>query len=336
VSAAFSTKTTSTGTTSYTWDFENRLSSVTLPGTGGTVNFQYDPFGRRIYKSSPAGTYVYVYDGPNVIQELASSGNLLSSYTQGLGVDEPLALYQGAGTSYCHADGLGSIASLTSPAGAVAASYVYDSFGNLTASTGTVTNPFQYTARELDSETSIYYYRARYYDPGAGRFSSEDPIRIGGGINFYRYAGNDPVKLIDPYGLAQCFYSIWMGRLICYPDISTNPVVDIPVQSGNNGGGKRCKNNPDCHDKDRGPISEGNWVWTTEPTSKPNGRVLEPGPGNDTTRTLIRSHSCQNPFGPSLVAPYCSTGCITGYADDIKLLNQLLDAEPGSTLLVVD
>ena len=63
-------KTTSAGTTSYTWDFENRLSSVTLPGTGGTVNFQYDPFGRRIYKSSSAGTNIYVYDGANVIQEL--------------------------------------------------------------------------------------------------------------------------------------------------------------------------------------------------------------------------------------------------------------------------
>ena len=154
-------KTTSAGTTSYTWDFENRLASVTLPGTGGTVNFQYDPFGRRIYKSSPAGTYIYVYDGANVIQELGSSGNLLSSYTQGLGVDQPLALYQGAGTSYFHADGLGSVTSLTDPTGAVAASYVYDSFGNLTASTGTVANPFQYTGREMDSESGLYYYRAR-------------------------------------------------------------------------------------------------------------------------------------------------------------------------------
>src|SRR5256886_3204315 len=46
------TKVDSTGTTSYAWDFENRLSSVTLPGTGGTVSFAYDPFGRRIKKVS--------------------------------------------------------------------------------------------------------------------------------------------------------------------------------------------------------------------------------------------------------------------------------------------
>ena len=43
------------GTTTYAWDFENRLSSATLPGSGGMVSFKYDPFGRRIYKSSSGG-----------------------------------------------------------------------------------------------------------------------------------------------------------------------------------------------------------------------------------------------------------------------------------------
>ena len=56
-------------TTSYAWDFENRLTSVTLPGSGGTVSFKYDPFGRRIYKSSSSGTSVFAYDGDNLIEE---------------------------------------------------------------------------------------------------------------------------------------------------------------------------------------------------------------------------------------------------------------------------
>ena len=216
-------KTASTGTTSYTWDFENRLSSVTLPGTGGTVNFEYNPFGRRIYKSSPAGTYIYVYDGDNVIQELGGAGNLLTSYTQGLGVDEPLALYQGAGTSYFHADGLGSIASLTDPTGAVAASYVYDSFGNLTASTGTVTNPFQYTGREFDSETGLYYYRARYYNSNTGRFLSEDPSGFNSGsagANFYDYADDEPTNMTDPQGL----YTLAGGG--AHPPLPPSPALD--------------------------------------------------------------------------------------------------------------
>jgi YD repeat-containing protein len=48
----------------------------------------------------------------------------------------------------------------------------YDSFGKLTASTGSLVNPFQYIARESDTETGLYYYRARYYDPTIGRFES--------------------------------------------------------------------------------------------------------------------------------------------------------------------
>ena len=132
----------------------------------------------------------------------AAGGNLLAHYTQGAGIDEPLALTGTGGTYFYHADGLGSITSLTDGSGQLAASYVYDSFGNLTASTGTITNPFQYTGREFDSETGLYYYRARYYDPASGRFVSEDPVRFKGGMDFYRYVGNSPTDFIDPFGFA--------------------------------------------------------------------------------------------------------------------------------------
>ena len=106
-------KTDSTGTTNYTWDYENRLTSVTLPGTGGTVNFKYDPFRRRIYRSSPAGTDVYAYDGDNVIQELNGAGALVGQYTQGPRNRRAAGPNGGASTSYFHADGSGSITSLT-------------------------------------------------------------------------------------------------------------------------------------------------------------------------------------------------------------------------------
>lgn len=197
------TSVTGSNTTQYFWDFENRLKSVTLPGSGGTVTFKYDPFGRRIYKSSSSGTSIYAYDSDNLIEETNSSGAVVARYEPTQNTDEPLAMLRSGATSYFHADGLGSITSLSSSAGSIANTYTYDSFGKLTASTGSLVNPFRYTARESDTETGLYYYRARYYDPQGGRFLSEDPITFRGGANFYRYVKNSPVNLADPMGLYQ-------------------------------------------------------------------------------------------------------------------------------------
>jgi RHS repeat-associated protein len=194
-------KTSSGATTQYTWDFENRLSSVILPGSSGTVAFKYDPFGRRIQKSSSGGTTNYLYDGANSIEEINSAGAMVARYTQANGVDEPLAQIRSGTTSYYHSDGLGSVTSISSSSGSLVNNYVYDSFGNLTTSSGTISNPFQYTGRDYDPETGLRYYRARYYDPFIGRFISEDPVRFSGGINYYPYVANDPVNLSDPLGL---------------------------------------------------------------------------------------------------------------------------------------
>jgi RHS repeat-associated protein len=194
------TKTDSTGTTNYTWDFENRLTSVTLPGSGGTVSFKYDPFGRRIYKSSSTGTSIYAYEGDNLTEETNSTGAVVARYEDTQNIDEPLAMLRSGATSYYHADGLGSITSLINAAGSLAQTYTFDSFGKQTASSGSLTNPFQYTARELDSETSLYFYRARYYDPTIGRFISMDPIGFKGGNNHYAFVKNNPLLLRDPKG----------------------------------------------------------------------------------------------------------------------------------------
>jgi RHS repeat-associated protein len=200
------TKTDSTGTATYAWDFENRMTSVTLPGSGGTVTFKYDPFGRRIYQSSPSGTSIYAYDANNLVEETNGTGAVVARYTQGEGIDEPLATLRSSTTSYYEQDGLGSVTSLSNSAGALAQTYTFDSFGNMTGSGGSLTNPFQFTGREFDTGTSVYYYRRRYYDQGTGRFLSEDPVRFAGGKNFYRYVGNGPVTRKDPLGL-------WQGNI---------------------------------------------------------------------------------------------------------------------------
>jgi len=146
----------------YSWDYENRLTQEILPGTGGTLNFKYDPFGRRVQKAftqnGTTTTTDYLYDGENIIEEVDTSGNLLARYTHEPRWDGPLSMLRGGTTSYYEQDGLNSVSSLTNSSGAVAAAYTYDSYGKLIASTGTLTNPFRYTARELDPETGIYGY----------------------------------------------------------------------------------------------------------------------------------------------------------------------------------
>lgn len=197
------TKTDGSVTTTYAWDVENRLTSVTLPGSGGTITFKYDPLGRRIYKSSSTGTTIFAYDGESLIEETNASGSALARYSQGEDLDEPLALLRNGTTHYYQVDGLGSVTSLTDSAGALATTYVYDSFGKLLSSTGSAANTFRFTGREYDAETTQYFYRERYADPSQGRFLSEDPIRFSAGVNFFSYVSNNPINLIDPLGLCE-------------------------------------------------------------------------------------------------------------------------------------
>ena len=146
---------------------------------------------------------MFAYDGDNLIEETNAAGAVVARYSQGLNIDEPLAMLRSSTTSFYHADGLGSVTSLSSGAGSLTQTYTFDSFGKQAGSSGSLVNPFQYTGRESDSETGLYYYRARYYDPSTGRFLSEDPIRYAGGnIDFYPYAVNRPTFFIDPLGLA--------------------------------------------------------------------------------------------------------------------------------------
>ncbi len=119
----------------------------------GTVTFKYDPAGRRVQKmftqGSTSTTSNYVYDGkgPNLIEEVDNNGNVIARHIYSKAVDEPLAQLRSGTTSYYEADGLGSVTSLSSTAGALAQTYTFDSFGNTTNSTGSLTNRFEYTGR---------------------------------------------------------------------------------------------------------------------------------------------------------------------------------------------
>jgi RHS repeat-associated protein len=175
---------TGDGTKTYQWDAENRLVAV-LQGAATIASFAYDGKGRRTQKTAGAVTHLYVYEGPNIIEERIGSTQTLD-YVQGPDVDQVLAQRdQSATVSYYLADHLGSIVQTTNISGAVTLTREYDPWGNLLQ--GGTTAGYAFTGREWDAEIGRYYYRARYYDAQAGRFISEDPIGLKGGTNFYGY-----------------------------------------------------------------------------------------------------------------------------------------------------
>lgn len=199
-------KTSPEGTTTYAWDYENRLSRVVTPA-GTEVEFKYDPFGRRIEKKVPdvEGVKVtrFVYDNEDILFETDETGAIGNRYIHGPGIDEPLALLQNRDVYYYHADGLGSVIALTDGRGKSVQNYEYDSYGNLHDQKNRIKQPYAYAGREWDKKIGLYFNRGRYYDSMEGRFISKDPIGFAGGdVNLYGYVQNNPIGWIDPWGLA--------------------------------------------------------------------------------------------------------------------------------------
>lgn len=77
--------------------------------------------------------------------------------------------------------------------------YSFGAWGELLASSATVANSYGYTGREF-SEEGLYFYRARYLDPGLGRFFNRYLFRLSKGRHFYSYVTNNPIKYNDPFG----------------------------------------------------------------------------------------------------------------------------------------
>jgi RHS repeat-associated protein len=167
------TKTEGSDTWTYTWNSENQLIKVERNGAE-VARFAYDPVGRRVEKVAGAVTTGYTYDGAALLREMRGSTTL--RYVQGLAIDEPLAIDNGASLSYVHVDGLGSIVRMTSATGLVTLMRQYDAWGNL--ETGATEPGYAFTGREWHPETNLHYYRARYYDSNNGHFLSDDPVDV--------------------------------------------------------------------------------------------------------------------------------------------------------------
>jgi RHS repeat-associated protein len=222
---------TANGLTTYTFSARD-----TLVGIDGAVSasFAYDGVGRRSRKTTGGITTSFLYDGANALQEIVG-GVPVANRVVSLNVDEVFVRTDGSGSFSTLSDAQNSLIAESDASGSIVREAAYEPFGRTTISGGPSQNAFLYTGREWDADSGLYYYRARYYDPMVGRFTSEDPVGFGGGSDFYAYALNSPVNLIDPFGLdpappgdIDALRNIFPGS-IWEPDINTL-VIHLPCR----------------------------------------------------------------------------------------------------------
>jgi RHS repeat-associated protein len=204
----------SAGATTFQYDLENRLVSVSAPG-GTTDAYTYDANGNRIAdfragRIGPNITMHYFWDQLNGVPQLATEvedtsdapGVWSATYTYGA---HRIGMNTGGASYYYHYDGLGSVVNLTSATGATQWTYAYEPFGNARTQTqngaNAPPNSFRFTGEYLDS-TGLYNLRAREYDPAAGRFTAVDPLPPQSACvqSSYVYAADEPTVLTDPSG----------------------------------------------------------------------------------------------------------------------------------------
>jgi RHS repeat-associated protein len=202
--------------TEYTWDYRNRLVRVVVKDAAGTVlheeRYTSDVLDRRIGvwedvdgagPQGPSQRWT-VYDGDNPWADFDGAGSLITRYLYSPAIDQLFARISAAGeVDWYLTDHLGSVRQIVASDGTVRDAITYDSFGQVVRETNpSAGDRFKYTGREWHAALDQYYYRARYYDPGVGRFLGEDPLRFrAGDSNLYRYVGNSPTSAVDPTGL---------------------------------------------------------------------------------------------------------------------------------------
>src|SRR5262249_6349530 len=153
---------------------QGNLVGVAAPG--GSSTYQYDALGNRVAVTSGGQTTKDLVDPTgfgNVVAQFDGAGNLIAHYTYGLGLTSRV---DSSGVSaYYTFDGKGNTVALTGSAGTDR--YAYLPFGGILATSGSISNPFQYGGQQgvISDSDGLVFMRARSYDPAQGRFLSPDP-----------------------------------------------------------------------------------------------------------------------------------------------------------------
>ena len=198
----------SSSNSTYTWDYNNRLTQAVVGGV--TSTYDYDQAGQRVKLSNGTTTTYYPSqyyntDGTSVIKHITTPDGQIA-----------LATVKGTGASAAafsvHTDHITGSNVVTNSSGALEELMDYFPYGTirLDQKAGVFDEQRKFTGQEYDVDTGLYYYGSRYYNPAIARFASQDPMFLEVGfdltdpqsMNSYAYARNNPLRYIDPDGEA--------------------------------------------------------------------------------------------------------------------------------------
>ena len=243
----------------YFYDLHDQLVKAEIfkkDGTKETWAYSYDALGRRIGKGRLKNEEVsetsfphdlsgndlenhtrFVWDGSHLLQEIHPDGRYTYIYTDQDSY-EPLAQVRNwtnedgenrQQTRYFHCDQIGIPREMTDKDGNLLWFGNYTGWGRLkeeTKVTQTAHQPFRLQNQYCDEETGLHYNFFRYYEPDAGRFVNQDPIRLMGGENLYRFAPNTG-SWIDPSGNLPILIGIALGAFLgAATDIGIQAIVN--------------------------------------------------------------------------------------------------------------
>jgi len=153
-------------------------SSATDSGT--TTYYQYGLNGELLWTDDGTTQEKYIYARATIWAEVLTTDGESATY-------------------YHHTDHTGTTECITDAGGTVVWDASYEAYGKLVHENGTVSFKASFTGKQIDEDTGLYYFNARWYDADLGRFVTEDPARDG--TNWYEYCRNNPLKYMDPTGL---------------------------------------------------------------------------------------------------------------------------------------
>jgi RHS repeat-associated protein len=294
----------------FSYDPEHRLQSAIITRNGVTQRFSYgyDAFGRRTWKRDSFGITAFVWDGNRLLQETRRSRRFTYVYEPGSFIplaqlESPTAAEAEGGAPdgvvrYFHNDNIGTPREISEADGRISWRASYRAWGNtllveypeqatpVVAEAEPPHQPLRFQGQYFDAETGLHYNRFRYYDPDVGRYISQDPIGLAGGLNTFAYAAN-PTVWMDPLGLTAEKLARNLAAAGRPVGAGQTPHHVVQENCGKNDYVQHSRDLLGRHDVDIDSASNGARLWGTS-----NSQVANPNhPGRAAARATGNYHA---------------------------------------------